>query len=69
MNAEITRPPVVYHFVPCPICGEVEREVSPGIYRIDHNMGKHGFTVQKRQPLSTEALMGIPHVDWNEVIR
>lgn len=28
---------------PCPICGEQEKEVSPGLYRITHKYDVHGF--------------------------
>jgi hypothetical protein len=28
---------------PCALCGEQEKEVSPGVFRIKHNYELHGF--------------------------
>jgi hypothetical protein len=28
---------------PCPLCGEQEREVQPGVFKIKHNYDLHGF--------------------------
>lgn len=46
---ERTRPTLPLTFVPCPLCGEVERLRPEGVYRIDHDYSKHpGFEKMRR---------------------
>lgn len=44
---------------PCPICGELEREVTPGIYRITHDYESHGIARPESRRMPTEDLMGL----------
>jgi hypothetical protein len=38
-----TREQIEALFKPCPICGEIERMTSEGVYRIQHNYSAHGM--------------------------
>jgi DNA-binding CsgD family transcriptional regulator len=44
---------------PCQICGQQEVHVAGGIYRINHDMEKHGFPA----PLLRQASRGLHDVD------
>lgn len=69
LSVRLTREQVEASFRPCPVCGEIERETTSGVYRIEHNYSQHGIAPPPRQRMETEELFGIPRTDWNEVIR
>lgn len=46
---------------PCPICGAVEPELTPGVFgNIRHDYAKHDIPVPASNRLTTERLMDLP---------